>query len=83
LITKRDLCADLTAQVFRSLADALPTRPVRLTVPLAAGGSGDIVARPIGQWLSERLGQSFITTWPAARQRPRPDAENFGGEVSF
>jgi tripartite-type tricarboxylate transporter receptor subunit TctC len=41
-------------------AQAYPTRPVRLIVPLAAGGATDIVARLMGQWLSERLGQPFI-----------------------
>jgi len=42
-------------------AQAYPTRPVRLIVGLAAGGGQDIVARLIGQWLSERLGRQFIT----------------------
>ena len=37
-----------------------PSRPVRIIVGLAAGGGTDIVARLIGQWLSERLGQSFV-----------------------
>jgi len=37
-----------------------PTRPVRIIVPVAAGGGADIVARLIGQWLSERFGQQFI-----------------------
>ena len=41
-------------------AQAYPTRPVRLIVGFAAGGGYDIVARLIGQWLSERLGQSFV-----------------------
>jgi tripartite-type tricarboxylate transporter receptor subunit TctC len=41
-------------------AQAYPTRPVRLIVPVAAGGGTDIVARLIGQSLSERLGQQFI-----------------------
>jgi tripartite-type tricarboxylate transporter receptor subunit TctC len=41
-------------------AQAYPARPVRLIVGLAAGGGQDIVARLIGQWLSERLGRQFI-----------------------
>ena len=34
-----------------------PTRPVRIIVGYVAGGGTDIVARLIGQWLSERLGR--------------------------
>jgi tripartite-type tricarboxylate transporter receptor subunit TctC len=41
-------------------AQTYPTRPVRLIVPVAAGGATDIVARLIGQSLSERLNQPFI-----------------------
>src|SRR5262245_3939778 len=41
-------------------AQAYPTRPVRLIVPIAPGGAQDILARLMGQWLSERLGQPFI-----------------------
>lgn len=41
-------------------AQAYPARPVRILVGYAAGGGVDVVARLIGQWLSERLGQSFI-----------------------
>src|SRR5712675_407380 len=41
-------------------AQAYPTRPVRIIVGNAAGGSPDIQARLIGQWLSERLGQPFV-----------------------
>jgi tripartite-type tricarboxylate transporter receptor subunit TctC len=41
-------------------AQTYPTRSVRLIVGFPAGGSADIVARLMGQWLSERLGQPFI-----------------------
>jgi tripartite-type tricarboxylate transporter receptor subunit TctC len=37
-----------------------PTRPVRIIVGFAAGGGVDIVARLMGQWLSERLGQPLV-----------------------
>jgi tripartite-type tricarboxylate transporter receptor subunit TctC len=41
-------------------AQTYPTRPVRLIVGYSPGGTIDIVARLIGQWLSKRLGQQFI-----------------------
>jgi len=41
-------------------AQSYPSRPVRIIVGYAAGGATDVVARLIGQWLSERLGQPFV-----------------------
>jgi tripartite-type tricarboxylate transporter receptor subunit TctC len=43
-----------------ALAQAYPSRPVRILVGYAAGGGVDIAARLIGHWLSERLNQQFI-----------------------
>jgi tripartite-type tricarboxylate transporter receptor subunit TctC len=41
-------------------AQAYPTRPVRIIAPTAPGGAPDIIARLIGPWLSQRLGQQFV-----------------------
>jgi tripartite-type tricarboxylate transporter receptor subunit TctC len=41
-------------------AETYPTRPVRVIVTFAAGGPNDIIARLMGQWLSERFGQQFV-----------------------
>src|SRR5262249_10814998 len=41
-------------------AQGWPARPVHLVAGFAAGGPTDVVARLIGQWLSERLGQPFV-----------------------
>jgi tripartite-type tricarboxylate transporter receptor subunit TctC len=56
-------------------AQTYPSRPVRLIVTVAAGGSPDIIARLIGQWLSERLWQPFFVD-------NRPGASgNIGTEI--
>jgi tripartite-type tricarboxylate transporter receptor subunit TctC len=52
-----------------------PSRPVRIIVPFAAAGPNDIIARALGQWLSEHLGQSFVI-----ENRPGA-ASNIGTEV--
>ena len=50
----------LPAVLRNARAQAYPSRPVRIIVGFPAGGAQDIVARLIGQWLAERLGQPFI-----------------------
>jgi len=58
-----------------ALAEDYPTRPVRVVVGFPASNASDIVARLTGQWLSERLGQAFVT-------ENRPGAGgNIGTEV--
>jgi len=52
--------AALPALARRAAAADYPSRPVRLLVPYPPGGAPDIVARLIGQSLSDRLGQQFI-----------------------
>jgi tripartite-type tricarboxylate transporter receptor subunit TctC len=54
--------AAAAAPAFAQRASALdyPTRPVRIIAGFAAGGGVDVTARLIGQWLTDRLGQSFV-----------------------
>src|SRR5215471_895436 len=55
-------------------AQAYPARPVRRVVGFPAGGTNDIHARLIADWLSNQFGRSFIV-----ENRPRPSV-NFGLE---
>jgi tripartite-type tricarboxylate transporter receptor subunit TctC len=52
--------AALAAVSRIAYAQAYPTRLVRVIVPYSPGGPNDILARLMGQWLSERLGQPFV-----------------------
>jgi tripartite-type tricarboxylate transporter receptor subunit TctC len=52
--------ASLPAFSRLSWAQSYPIRTVRIIVGFAAGTGADILARLMGQWLSERLGQQFV-----------------------
>src|SRR5437868_1039585 len=43
-----------------AIAQTYPTRPVRWVLATTPGGTADILARTMGQWLAERLGQPFV-----------------------
>jgi tripartite-type tricarboxylate transporter receptor subunit TctC len=52
--------AALPALLRLAWGDSYPTHPVRIVVGFAAGSTTDILARLMGQWLSQRLGQQFV-----------------------
>ena len=66
MFSKRTLLAAISAiglcltVADAALAQAYPTRPIRLIVPFLAGGTVDIVARQIGQQISGVLGQPVV-----------------------
>src|SRR5215471_5045986 len=64
MITKRTISISVLAGVFAitcpATAQQYPARPVRVIVGAPAGGPQDILARLMGQWLSERLGRQFV-----------------------
>jgi tripartite-type tricarboxylate transporter receptor subunit TctC len=52
--------AALPAVARTAAAQGYPVRPVHIVVPTTAGGGIDILARLLGQWLSDRLGRQFV-----------------------
>jgi tripartite-type tricarboxylate transporter receptor subunit TctC len=54
------LGASVAGGVVQAAESNYPTRPVRIVVPYPPGGSTDPTARQLGQWLSEKFGQSVV-----------------------
>ena len=52
--------AAVAAMAGSAFAQAWPAKPVRLILPYGPGGGSDVVARPLGHFLSQRLGQQFL-----------------------
>jgi tripartite-type tricarboxylate transporter receptor subunit TctC len=84
--------AGLPAMVHIARAQTYPSRPVHWIVGFAPSGGNDIVARIMGQWLSERLGQPFvienrpgassnIATEVVVRAPPKQDYQRYGSVV--
>jgi tripartite-type tricarboxylate transporter receptor subunit TctC len=69
--------AVLPAVSHSAWAQTYPARPVRLIAPFPPGGSIDLAARLMGQWLSERLGQQFVV------ENRSGAAGNIGSEVAL
>lgn len=71
LIKTISLCAlicSLAQPLFAQQHSTYPNKPIQVVVPVAAGGGTDLLARTLGQKVSEELGQPFIltTNWAQA-----------------
>jgi len=67
LATRRRVCTMLgltfaasLAPIYATAAESYPSRPVQLIVPYAPGGSGDLLARLLGDALSKQWGQQVV-----------------------
>jgi tripartite-type tricarboxylate transporter receptor subunit TctC len=60
LLSLAGACAIVPSVVRFARAESYPTRPIHVVVGFPVGGPNDILARLVGQWLSERLGQPVI-----------------------
>ena len=61
LISRRTLLAvPLLATIPAAAQDAFPTKTIRIIVPFAPGGSGDITARLVGKYIEDKTGQPFV-----------------------
>jgi len=60
MLKRRSLLAASLAVALPARAQAWPTKPIKLVVPYAPGGTTDVVARVIGEYLARQLGQNIV-----------------------
>ena len=60
MIKRRTLIAASLAIALPARADTWPSKPIKLIVPYAPGGTTDVVARMVAEYLGKRLGQNII-----------------------
>ena len=74
-LTASALALPAAARIAHAQSQPYPSKPVRIIVGFGPGGGSDIVARLLGQWLSERFGQPFVV-------ENRPGASSIVGAMS-
>jgi tripartite-type tricarboxylate transporter receptor subunit TctC len=60
MLTRRSVLAASAVLAIPARADNWPTKPIKLVVPFAPGGTTDVVGRVIGEYLGRRLGQNIV-----------------------